>query len=366
MHAGKLIAAGVDPVPGLPAAPSPRPSPTNRETLAAIQELSSSLVLMSRRQRRSPRPRSNGLLDEWFEIEFTLPPDSSAAPRRIAAAAARSEQDFVLTWSKRIATISIEIAYRFAQMRAGLAGAHGPARDRGLGAARDGRLRPRRSARGHPGGGSRWRTSSSSATSTPPAPFSTTSAASCSPSCAAFRAGACKIEQADSAYTDTETLYLPAVVAQMRTRRRTTSRCARPSSRCSGRRPASAPSAPISPRHSRRLCRTAARAAAVPCAGDAASGGLHRPRAAGPGTGDGGVCAPRRAESTCRRTGRRTRRDAWRGRDATVAGHACALLAAGLCRAAAGSGRATRANCGSRRRPSAWRRGWRRRRSCCA
>lgn len=59
-------------------------------------------------------PAIERLLDEWFEIEFTfrrIPPLAEAI-----AALPRQEQDFVLTWAKRITTVSIEIAYRFAQM----------------------------------------------------------------------------------------------------------------------------------------------------------------------------------------------------------------------------------------------------------
>ena len=159
-------------------------------------------------------PGIERLLDEWFEIEFTfrrIPPLAAAI-----AALPRQEQDFVLTWSKRITTISIEIAYRFAQMAPGLLARmdrrvieawalHAmDAYDRvGLRAAIqvvdqvENFVQFRHE---HAAG----------------ALFDDVSGILLT-----FVRGLSgrrlRMEQADSAYTDTETLYLPAVVAQMET-----------------------------------------------------------------------------------------------------------------------------------------------------
>ncbi len=52
------------------------------------------------------------LLDDWFEVEFSFRRIPPLAER--IARLPRAEQDFVLNWARRIATTSIEIGYRFA------------------------------------------------------------------------------------------------------------------------------------------------------------------------------------------------------------------------------------------------------------
>ena len=77
-------------------------------------------------------------LEELLEVEFTFLHVGELATS--LAALAPENREFLLGWTRRIASTNIQIAYQFALRAIDIARSHGPTPDRGMGTARHGYL----------------------------------------------------------------------------------------------------------------------------------------------------------------------------------------------------------------------------------
>lgn len=168
--------------------------------------------MTSRRSQPLTQQEINSCLDEQLEVEFSFL--KTEEPAAVRAKLAREDQDFILGWVKRVASLNIQLAYQFIQyiieavahmdkkiIEAWLLHAMDIYAQKGLYPARDVITNVEQFIR-H----SHERTTG---------PVFEEKAVVLSHFCHGLSGRQLKLEEAESAWTDTETIYLPAIIGRL-------------------------------------------------------------------------------------------------------------------------------------------------------